>query len=78
LQRQRLEAQRPGRLDERADLVMGVAPLVEQGGAEGQALGGERGAVGAQRIERVRLVHEPRDTDAHSCYPFSGPDEAHN
>src|SRR5262249_61960505 len=77
-ERQGLEIQRLRRLDESADLVMGVAPLIEQGGAVRQALASERGAVGPERIERVRLVHEPRDADAHARYPFSGPDDAHS
>ena len=48
-----------------ADLMVGVAPLVEQRGAEDEALRGESGAVGAQGVEGVRLVHEAGNGDAH-------------
>src|SRR5262249_31344509 len=52
-------------LDEAADFVVGVPPLVEQGRPEPEALGGERGAVGLDGVERIRLVHEPGDAHSH-------------
>src|SRR5262249_31668693 len=48
-------------LQKAADLVVGVAPLVEQRRPERQALGGEGGTVGAHRVEGVRLVHKTGD-----------------
>src|SRR5207244_4631047 len=53
------------RRKEAADFVVGITPLVEQRLAKHQALRCEAGAVGAQRVKRVRFVHEAGDGDAH-------------
>ena len=51
--------------EEAADLMMGVAPFVQHRGPKGKALGYKSSAVGAQWTERVRLVHEAGNGDAH-------------
>ena len=52
---------------------MRQTPFVQQGGAEGETLCLESGAVGAQGVERVGFVHEPGDGDAHGRIVLLGP-----
>ena len=51
------------------DLVVGLSPGRQQVVAAGQAPLLEPAPIGRQRRERVRLVHDPADGDAHGRFP---------